>query len=341
MITEIPRNTWRTLFQVSSDLYKMAPWTIMGDQHVFGMVDPVTGVKCYGTVMGHLGSYFAFAMYRGKAGYKSMLSLLTEEETADPEGALYEQDCLMVSFELEQDADGEDVALMESVAKDVVDIDRIAGFRSYRQGMMPWAINEEEGHLMEAGMKLCMRVAYHLQEDESYLTPEEDDKGKLRFFREENGEWESQWEDPDGLMDFSPPQLKGDSEVINELKELPVGGSMWLFERFYFRQPSMDESSDRPYFPVMFLLMDLETQVICGMDLVRPHLLVEDGGEVLLELIRDAKALPSALVVSNKENYILVHAIGRALGLEVHLEESLDVLPDIKAALYQQMEQES
>ncbi len=340
MITEIPRNTWRTLFQGAAEIYKMAPWTIMGDQHVFGMVDPVTGQKCYGTVMGHMGSYFAFALYRGKAGYKSMLSLLSEEETADPEEALYEQDCLMVSFESENDADGEDVALMESVARDVVDIDRVPGFRSYRQGMMPWAIDEAECKLMEAGMKLCMQVAYHLQEDKAYLTPQEDDKAKLRFFREDSGNWESGWETPDSILDFSPPQLQVDTGQLAALKQLPSSESMWLFERFFFRQPSMDESSDRPYFPITFLFMDLETQVMCGMDLVRPQQLVEEGGEVLLDLIKDAGKLPSALVVSKKENYILIHPIGKALGLEVHLEESLNVLPAIKAALYEQLDQE-
>ncbi len=312
----------------------------MGDQHIFGMVDPVTGQNCYGTVMGHLGSYFAFALYRGKAGYKSMLSLLSEEETTDPEEALYEQDCIIVSFELESDADGEDVALMESVAKDAVDIDRIPGFRSYRQGLMPWSIDEEEGRLIEGGMRLCIQVVCSLQEDPAYLTPCKEDKGKLRFFRKNGSNWISQWEAPDNILDFSPSQLQVNAGKIDELKQLPNTEGMWLFERFLFRQPSMDESSERPYFPVTFLFMDLETQVICGMDLVRPARLEEDGGEVLLQLIQDAGKLPSALVVSKKENYILIHPISRALGLEVHLEESLNVLPDIKAALYRQLDYE-
>ncbi len=340
MITEIPRNTWRRLFQGSSELYKMAPWKVMGDQHIFGMVDPVTGQKCYGTVMGHMGSYFAFALYRGKAGYKSMLELLTEEESSDPESALYEQDCLMVAFEKEEEADGEDIALMESQAKDLVDIDRIPGFRSYRQAMMPWVIDEAEAAVMEAGMKLCMRVAYHLQEDGTYLTPSEEDKGKLRFFRESNGEWEEKWEETDSLMDFSPPRLEVSQESLKIARELPSGENIWLFERFYFRQPSMDETSDRPYFPAMFVLLNLETQIICGMDLVRPQVLVQEGGDILLELFQEAGEKPAALVVSRKENYILLHPLGRALGLEIHLDEDLDVLPDIKASLYAQMEQE-
>ena len=340
MITEIPRENWRRLFKSATDLYKMAPWMVMGDQHVFGLIDPETGQKCYGTVMGHMGSYYGMALYRGKTGYKSMLMLLSEDDSSDPEDALYEQDCLMVAFEEEQNADGEDIALMESVAKDVVDIPRVPGFRSYRRGMMPWAIDESEGLLMEAATKICMQVAYSLGEDEEYLFPSEEDKGKYRFFRYENGEWTSSWELPDSLVDFSPPSLKVEKSDAEEIAQLPRQENIWLFERFFFRHPSMDESSDRPYFPIMFLMMDLQTQMVKGMDVVRPHRLIEDGGEVMLELFQEAGTLPSALVVSNKENYILLHTLSRALGLEVHLDEDMQVLPDIKAALYRQMDQE-
>ena len=205
---------------------------------------------------------------------------------------------------------------------------------------MPWAIDESEAGILEAGMKLCMRVAYHLQEDPGYLDTDEEDKSKLRFFRLDEGEWISDWESPDSLVELSPPQLKVDQDLVAELKELPKGKDLWLFERFFFRQPSMDEEGGRPFFPVMFLLMDMQTQVIGGMDMVRPHRLVEDGGGVLMELLREGGKLPAGLIVSNKENYILLHGIGRALGLEIHLEDSLDVLGDIKEALYQHMDQE-
>ncbi len=338
MITEIPRETWRGLFKKATQMYKNAPWKIMGDQHVFGLIDPNTGQKCYGTVMGHMGNYYALALYRGKDGLKSMLMLLSEDDNSDPEDALYEQDCLMVAFDQESEADGEDVALMESTAKDLVDIDRIPSFRSYRRGMMPWAINETEAALTNLAIEACEQVAQQLQDDADFLTANEENKGKYRFLSLQDGNWESEWQTPDSIVDFTPPTLSLSEENAEALGSLPRSESFWLFERFFFRQPSMDEGIERPFFPVMFLLMDLQTQEVRGMDLARPHKLLEDGGTLLEELFLERGELPAALVVSNKENYILLRPLARALKMEVHLDEDLNVLPDIKAALYRQME---
>jgi len=341
MVTEIPSATWRQLFTQANDLLQIAPWNNMGDAHIFGLVDPATGQKCYGTVLGNLGNYYALALYKGKNGYKSLIQLMGEDEDTDAEGSLYEQECLMVAFEKEEEADPEDVALIESVAKDLMTGGRVPGFRSYRRGMMPWGIDEEEAALMGHAMQLCKFVSGQLLGDQGYLEASEDDKGKLRFFSLNEGKWTSAWDQPDSLLDFSPEQLQINPQLGAALQNLPQEDGLWLFERFFFRQPSMDETSDRPYFPVMFILLDLETQVVRGMDIIPPYRIEEDGAEILLELLQEAKAKPSGMVVSKRENYILLNGLGRAGGIEVHLDESLDVLPDLKEALYQQMDQES
>lgn len=340
MVTEIPRATWRQLFEQANDLLQIAPWDNMGDAHVFGLVDPSTGQKCYGTVLGNLGNYYALALYKGKNGYKSLVQLMGDDDGTDHESSLYEQECLMVAFETEEEADPEDVALLESVAKDLLTGNRIPGFRSYRRGMMPWGVDEAEAELLSHAMQLCSFVSGQLLGDQGYLEASEEDQGKLRFFSLEEGKWTSQWDQPDSLLAFSPEQLQIDPQLGISLKNIPQAEGLWLFERFFFRQPSMDDTTDRPYFPVMFILLDLESQEVRGMDIIPPYRLEEDGAELLLELLQEAKARPTGLVVSNQENYILLNGLGRASGMEIHLDESLDVLPNIKAALYQQMDQE-
>ena len=337
MNTEVSPEKWRNIFETAREFYQMAPWQWMHDSHLFGMVDPVSDQKCYGTVMGSMGNYYALALYRGKIGYKSYL-LLQEEAQSDPEHALYEQDCLIASFEPSDDIDPQDLVLAHKVEVDMAGLDRLPGFRSYKKALMPWGPDEAELDLLEAGMRLSMEIAEAMAQNENYLVPAEADKGKLLFFTLKEGAWTSNWQKPDSLVEFSPPQMMAEKNWATEAQKLPIKEGTWLFERFFFRQPSLDDTVDRPYFPIVLMFLDMKTQVMRGLDIVHPFHLTDQGPDVLLELFQDAEMLPRQIVVSNKENYILLHALARTIGVEIHLEEDLDILPDIKAELYRQME---
>lgn len=339
MITQVPRESWTALFDAAISFYHLAPWQWMDDDQIHCIVDPVSGKKCYASVMGKMGSYHGLALYLGKDGYKSYLMLQGDVMGTDPDGAMYEQECLIASFEDPGEIDGEDLALIQSMGINVDGMQKFPTFRSYRKGLMPWALDEEEVELLTRAVKQVSVVGEALEDDKAFLTPPKGEEKKVKTYEWEEGEWKGKWDLPDSILDFSPPTLNVSADLIERVGRLPRVEGPWLVERFFFQQPAMDESVERPYFPIAFVFLDMKTQVLCGLDLVHPFQLTQDAAGVLVGLMEEAGQAPALLVVSSKENYILLTPLARALKMELHLEEELDILPDIKAELYRQMQE--
>lgn len=338
MITEVPRETWKALFDTALSFYQLAPWQWMWDDQIHCTVDPVSGEKCYASVMGQMGSYHGLALYLGKKGYKSFLLLQGDDEGVDPEGSMYEQECLIAAFEDPSELDGDELALIQYIGVDVSGLKLFPSFRSYRRGMMPWALDEAEVLLLTEALGRALVVGAALAEQPDFLEAPEGEIEKMLTYRKNEGEWSAKWEMPDSIVDFSPPVLKVPDSVLARAANLKRSEDTCLIERFFFRQPMTDEDIERPFFPVVFVALDLNTQFMLGMDIVPPFRLEEDAAARILEIFLRNETLPSHLVVSNKENYILLTPFARALKLELHLDEELDVLPEIKETLYEQMD---
>ena len=112
----------------------------------------------------------------------------------------------------------------------------------------------------------------------------------------------------------------------------------WLIERFHFREPAMDESVDRPYFPLAFAVLDLNSQQLMSLNAVHPYHVARHTAQMLIAMFREIGHLPSDLVVSQKENYTLLKPLASALNITLHLEPEADMLVPIKTEIYRQME---
>lgn len=352
MLTQIPPQLLRDLFAEAKKFYAAAPWQSLSDLDTYGITDPKSKTKYYASVMGQAGSFYALAMYRGKKGYQSLTLLQNEENPdEDPEDVLFEQDCIMVSFESREEIDPEDMALIEGMNIDVTGMDLLPAFRSYRPGQMPWVINEEEArillHVLPLGPVVAERFMDEAVEGRDYLLQDDyglaEEEDLIRFFaRDEQGEWKDDWVKPDTLVDFSPLQMKVNKKVKEAGSQLRKSAGIWLVEQFYLREPVMDDSLDRPYFPKALALLDLDTQVLRGINSVAGHQMAQKGAATLLEMFQAQESIPRQLVVASKSNYALIKPVAKAFGLELHLDEEMaGVGTAIKESLYEQLAEEN
>ena len=209
MLTQISPVTLHALFAAARDFQNASPWQTLSDEDIFGIEDPQTGVNHYVSVMGQAGNYFALALYRGKTGFKSLLALQSEEETSDPEADLYQQDCLIASLESRDEIDPEDLALIQGIKVATAGYNRHPAFRSYKPGLMPWAIDADEADLLKEALQLAITAALAqaeaIGEGTNFFIPEEEaHAGKMRFFVQEGGKWEITWKKPESTLDFIP-----------------------------------------------------------------------------------------------------------------------------------------
>jgi hypothetical protein len=311
---------------------KANPWEWLGDGQVFGLVHPKTGEKGYCSVMGKRGDFHAFAVYPGRQGWGSYQRLNQDKATADE--IVHLQRCLMVVFLTPEQADADDLALLRHAGWKMEGVPLVPSFRSYLPGYLPWAPDAEECEwlllaLDQANFMLAVTIENPLYVPENGLLPD----GKMVFRKHQADDWMTVQLLPDVATEFSPAQVALTEDLRRQGKRVPQQEAMWLLEEFYLPEPSDDAEGGRPYFPRALFFFDLQDQSFRGLSLLHPTEWPDEIGETLIALFEKAGHRPTQIVVSNRNNYILVKGFRKSLGIDLHLEEGLDLLPDLKAAL--------
>lgn len=339
MNTEVPAESLLRLFRAADAFRELAPWEWMLDTQMFGVVNPVTGEKGYCSVMGNLGDYMALGLYPGPEGFRSFLALFGDDEQADPQESIYAQRCLVTAFEYIEEISDEDLALFRSLGLDYEGERAWPDVRSYQPGMAPWAPDEAEVEFLIVALEQAVVFAAEVN-DNPDLAPAFDPArgGDLMFRQKVDGTWTNVSLPPDPPVQFSPAQLEFDPvEIENNLGLLDKIPGIWLVETFFLPAPVKEPHDDRPYFPKAVVLLDAEDGRILGMDAVKPTEYTSATCNTLVEIFLHFKGLPESIVVSSRDNYILLKEFCRQLSIELHLDEELDVVDGLRDEIFGQM----
>jgi hypothetical protein len=339
MFTEIPAAEWRKLIPATLLFSNEAPWEWVQDTQVFGVIDPQTSQKIYCSVMGQSGEMRAVALYPGKEGWKSYLQLGSEDLDADPSELVYHQSCVVISFETPQNAERDDLALLQSVGISSDSMTLIPSFRSYRPGYLPQSPDLEEVKMMQLVVPQAFALLAELQ-GASVELPEEglNENGEMLFRSQDAGEnWRTEWVKPDPTVDFSPPVLTLDQTEIHRAAQLPQKEAIWLLDNFHLPHPAMNEA-EVAFFPHAFVFFDLEVQEFRGIALLEPEDFPDLLCGMLVEMLDQQEIRPTQMVVSKRNNLILMRPFCQSLGITLHLQEDLDIRDALKEALLESMQ---
>lgn len=339
MQTNVPKNDWEALLEEAVAYGRLAPWTWIYDSQLFGVEDPESGERLYCSIMGSLGDFLALGVYPGASGYQSFRKLYDVDPDTQAVDALYLQDCLIVSFDDDDILDPEDRTFLESMGGDYRVGNAYPCFRSYKPGYFPWVLDEAEVRMLRLALEQARIFAEEIR-DSGAVVPMQSDGHvpEIPFRRFVDGEWRTEKMKTDSPIQLSPPQLSFDPQT---LKEAVAGYSLaekyWLVEMFYMQQPVMEEGDERPYFPKAIVLLDLQSQQIVGMDAVKPHEVEEATVGSLLECFGHHGFLPNQMVVSNRENYILLKEFCKSLGIALEKDEQMNIVEELKSELFANM----
>lgn len=344
MITEVPVEQLRALFHAAQRFCQLAPWTFIGDDQVFGVVNPANGEKAYLTVMGSMGEYFALGVYPGAEGFRSLSRLFDEENEEDPEESIYQQHCLICAFENEEDLDPDDLALIKHVGVPFKGENAFPNFRSYLPGYMPWVPAAADVQLLQVALEQATWVAEQLLQNPALLSETGQGLEKVYFrvpFANGTQDWKSEILPADNRIDLSPPQLSIPLGEVASLKQLKRSDAIWLFEQLYLNMPSMDPGEERPFFPKAIVLLDIENQTMAGVEVVKPSEADDSILDTMITAFRDNGALPGQIVVASREHYILLKSFCKAINVDLYLDAEMQVISELREAIMEMMEGQS
>ena len=145
-----------------------------------------------------------------------------------------------------------------------------------------------------------------------------------------NGEWHDRW-DPFTL----PPPVPDypDTERLQQLAESkPWTESVWEFGLFYLYTPVREEKGERPYFPMMAVVIDRNSPLFLPQQLMGSGPSETDRQELLVKLLAAAPWLPSEIVASTPRMAQLVESVTSPLGIELSVDHTPAVY-DIRDAM--------
>ena len=341
-MSNISDEIWIELYQAAGRLRELAPWQWMYDTDLFGVEDPQTGLQGYCCILGMAGEMFGMALYRGKRGLASY-EQLQETNVDEPIGwasSAFGQDCLMISFGPRGDLEPEDLQRIKRLGLKFRGKTHWPDFKDYSPGLMPWNIEDEsQAQFLALAIEQAIGVAERCKVDQDLLDHVEDSASCILMRQQHSdGHWRDNWLPLEGQnLENIQPLEANQLYLRSNLSIIPRKDMVWLADIFYFPSPIQENPDTRPYFPQVFLLVDLDTQRVIGHELFSPNSIHEQLQETFVKSIKELNMLPSILVVPSIEIMELLVPLAKEANIQLELDEGNVLLSEVKLSLFGSM----
>lgn len=261
---------WRKLYNAAIRIKEIAPWEWMAETDIFGIQDPETNQLGFVSVMGMMGEHYAVSVYLGSDGLYGFWDFEETGHLAAPE-SLLEIPQLQVSFDNRNELHERDRKIIKQLGLKFRGQHAWPMFRSYRPGFAPWFLEGEEIRFLTNTLDQLSDVAPRFGENPSLLETPNDDDYVVRIPRQ--GDNTLAWEDH--LMSVPPPEpssirIPMDIQTLGFLNKLPVGKTGIEVDLFMFPS-AIKEKEARPFFPYVLLMIDTQSGMILGNEMLKPE----------------------------------------------------------------------
>lgn len=266
---------WRKLYAAAGAVKEMAPWQWMQEDNIFGVQEPTTQEQGFVSVMGAAGEHYSVAVYRGAPALYEFLELQDaarrgQTDDIEPERVLGIAQ-LQASFEDRDLLEKEDREVIKKLGLKFRGANAWPLFRSYAPGLLPWFITAPEAQLLTLALEQLLDVAPRFRANEAFFNTNAPDQFLMRTPRGENQQllWEDQ------IVRVPPPAptvtrpTPLDPQQLATLNQLPLGPHVIELEVAMLPTP-VAEKKERPFFPYVLLIVDANSGMIVGMEMMQP-----------------------------------------------------------------------
>jgi hypothetical protein len=329
---------WHKLYQAAMRLKETAPWKWMAETDLFGVQNPETDELGFVSVMGALGEHLSIGVYLGAEGLYSFWGFQQIGASAPPEailGMLH----LQASFEDRNELTKKDRDVIKSLGLKFRGRQAWPLFRSYRPGFFPWYLEGWEARFLTLALEQTVEVALRFKENRAMLDTAADDSYLVRVPREAKGTLV--WEDRVVVVppvDPEPISISMDVDALKAVNRLPR--RRYALEIDFFMVPILvGERGTRPSYPHMLLVVERESGMVLGSELLTPEPSLEAmWGLVPVTLVykfANIGIVPTQVRVQSPLLAKLLQLLAEELGFEVKLTPSLRSLEHAKDFLMQ------
>ena len=322
---------WMNLYEAARAFNGLQPWRLLGDDQVFGVMDPKSGRMGYCCVLGALDELFALSVYRGAIGYDCYKKTRDADSDADIDDAMSIADILMAEFVDWEEVHKEDKAAMRRAGAGFSGPNMFPVFRSTKPGRIPWHIDDAEAFYLSAALKRGSAVFAAVSTGALDLASQ---PGRILCFYP--GETTGRWEDEPALPRRESVPIQVDSAAAMSIRSYPIRAEL-VWEADAAGTTSVVKGKPGPYFAQAALVVDRASLFLFPVELYEPGApAAQKAADAVCRACADARVRPARIVVRSQELLVALEPLGTALGvsLERGAVPSLDrVRADMAAAM--------
>ncbi|NOU92199.1 hypothetical protein GC093_02970 [Paenibacillus sp. LMG 31456] len=324
---------WKDLYAAAAEFKQVRCWEWLSNGHIFGVENPANGEIGYCCVMGNGGELYGLAVYLGTAGLETFVGMLTGELDEDP---LYTQHCLMLSFDDRNELQSQELKQIKELGLSFRGAKSWPTFREYKPGFVPWPIeNQEQVAFLTLALQQALEVANEYKSNPDALIEAEDETFLTRVaVNSDNGlVWSSEWILPRDIEDIPIPAADPVDELrIAKIKK-NIQGSAGVWEMDCFFAPTPVKDGDRPYYPMMYMIVDQETGQILNIDLQEQSLMPNAAVASFLKLVEQKGMLPTEIWAVNEQVFMYLSQLLKIFNLQVYLTLELPAIEEAKEGM--------
>lgn len=332
---------WRNLYEAAIRVKEIAPWEWMEETDIFGVQDPETGDTGFVSTMGMSGAYLALAVYRGPEGLREFWSFHGLVESVPPE-SVFLVPHLQVSYQDRGNLTKKDRDVIKELGLRFRGRGAWPRFRCYRPGYLPWYLEAAEVRFLTPVLEQAREVALQCREDPALLERPDDVTYLVRVPLEEAGarRWENRLVEVP-KVELQPVPIMIDLDLLEEAKGLPRSGQTFEVDSFMVRAP-IQEGGGRPFLPFMVLVVDADTGLILGAEILEADPSLEEmWGMIPLTFVSrlaQIGSLPRRIRVRSPVVYEVLEPLVGELGFELERRSMLPNLNEAKVFLLERFE---
>jgi hypothetical protein len=311
---------WKKLYEAAVRFKEIECWKWMFDTDIFAVEDIDTHEMGYCCVMGNARQAFGLSIYLGDRGLKSYMDTLYQ--SMPYEDLAFAQNCIILNFEDRDALDKDDLNIIKQVGLKFRGRNQWPRFRNYKPNYYPSHFERSEVKYMTYVLEQVISVVLRCREDKKLV--ESEDQVLVRVSRKV-GE-EVVWEDK--YTTITLEDNNADFEEVNELALKRIKDSRvrksGVWEVDFFNVPALVKEEGRPYYPLIFMVAEVETGVMLNMKMTSDFEgYIREFQDEFIDLLAKSKKIPEVIVVQRKRAFQLIEPIAIKLGVEVQPVEEL------------------
>jgi Domain of unknown function (DUF6930) len=294
---------WKTLYDACMRFRKAACWKWITEDHVFGIENPKTGEVGYCCIIGKLGQQLGIIIYAGTDGLESYKNLPDHAEPSEEDFILFlSQKCLSIIYDNKSGLSNEDIQVIEELGITLKGARQYPVIRNMTPGYMPWFISGDEAEYLSIAIEQVLDVSKRFKDNPDFIRTKRP-KYLVRMNDTISGSqvWVDEWLLPEPIRQKTVAPAQLDEVGIMRIKlNAEKKKVTWEFTYSLENMP-VQEQGNRPFYPMMLLLVETQNGLILGSDTASPDSYHQQFVDYLIQIMADTNSYPQEIMFESDE----------------------------------------